>query len=297
MSPITKPPSAAKYPGLSRITDPDVHAVAKILFDLVGGLQQQVPQIGTVSQPLTDHLDSNGKQLKAVADPTAPQDAVTLKFLQHYVEARTQAVKTDVLNTVSPASPPPSQGPIIPNPPPTPLPPPPSPPGTGTFSATDMLDLHTVIILASPADIATWPQAATLTNFDFQQTGVFVDFTKKTGAGRWPDVIPPGFEGPIEYTLWGFWKVAGQWYGAGFIQFWFGLDRNGGPPSGMAVNWTGGNKSIWAPMGDNQPAVGDQVGFMLSAGNARLETDVSSVKERTQTILIPMPSDSGAVYT
>ncbi len=61
-------PSATKYPGLSTIKDPEVRAVAKILFDMVGGLQQQVPQIGTVSQPLSTHLDANAQQLKAVID-------------------------------------------------------------------------------------------------------------------------------------------------------------------------------------------------------------------------------------
>ncbi len=76
-----------KYPGLNTIPIPEVRTVIKLVYDKIGSLEAQVPAIGTVSQPLTDHLNANGKQLNKVADPTAPQDAVTLKYLQHYVES------------------------------------------------------------------------------------------------------------------------------------------------------------------------------------------------------------------
>jgi len=293
---ITKVSPAAKYPGLSRIQDADLQSVLKNLFDMVGQVQQQVPKIGTVTAPLAAHLDANANQIKAVADPTAPQDAVTLRYLQHYVESRVVSVATKA--TAPPPTLPPSNGPIIPNPPAPgapPVTPPTSPPGTGTISPTDMFALNTAIIENAPPDIATWPQTATLTVVDWQASGVFVDFTKKSGVGRWPDVIPPGFTGPIEYTLWLFEFISGQWFGSGVIQFWFGLDRNGGPPSGVAANWYY-DAGRWGPLAGRQPAVGEQVGMMVSAGNARNQTTVSSVQERSQVVLLPFPSDNGAIY-
>ena len=32
-------------------------------------------------------------------------------------------------------------------------------------------------------------------------SGINVDFTKKNGPDRWPDVFPPGFSGTIQYCL------------------------------------------------------------------------------------------------
>jgi hypothetical protein len=292
---ITKVPPAAKYPGLSRIQDADLQSVLKNLFDMVGQVQQQVPKIGTVTEPLAAHLDANANQIKAVADPTAPQDAVTLRYLQHYVESRVTSV---VAAAAAPAPTlPPSNGPVIPNPPGPGVPPvvpPNAPPGSGTFLATDMFALNTAIIENSPVDIATWPQTATLTVVDWQSSGVFVDFTTKSGVGRWPDT-PFGDGGSLQYTIWLFEFIGGQWFGSGVIQFWFGLDRNGGPPSGVAANWFY-DAGRWGPLAGRQPAVGEQVGFMVSAGNARGVFGVSSVKERTQVVLFPFPSDNGAGY-
>jgi hypothetical protein len=198
--------------------------------------------------------------------------------------------------TTSPPATTPSP-PLIP--PPTP-PAPTGPPTTGTFAATDMLNLASVTVLSSPADIATWAQTATLSLFDFQTTGVQVTFDKQSGAGRWPDQHDPTLapSDTLQYTLWLFLQIGGTWYGAALIQYWFGLARNGGPPSQMAVNWTGGNKSLWSPMGANQPAVGVNVGFMVSAGNGRNNAGAPfTIKERSQTILIPMPSDNGCIFT
>lgn len=292
--------TAQRYPGLNQIPAGPIRDAVKNLFDMVGQIQQQVPQIGKVTAPLAGALQANGNQLKQVAAPTHGQDAVNLDYLRTYVENRvsTALAASQAATTPTPApAPPGGEGPITPPPgtPPHATPPPNAPPGTGTFSSTDMINLNTVIVENSPPDIATWAQTATITRIDWQSTGVFVDFTKRDGAGRWPDVIPAGFTGPIEYTLWLFLKIGGQWYGSGVIQFWNGLDRNGGPPSGVAINWF--YDSRWGPMQGYQPAPGESVGMMVSAGNARGETGVSSVKERSQVVLIPFPTDAGLIMT
>ena len=87
----------------------------------------------------------------------------------------------------------------------------------------------------SPRDVANWPITARISVLDFSSGGVDVEFTKKDGPGRWPDVTPPGWDGGIEYTLWMVVNIDGQWYTAGGVEFWNGLGRSGGSPSRFAV--------------------------------------------------------------
>ena len=160
------------------------------------------------------------------------------------------------------------------------------------------IDLSTTVVLNSPSDVASWPETARITTFDMNLDGVFVDFTKRDGAGSWPDV-PFGAPGDsLEYTLWIVLDINGTWYTSGCIQYWRGLDRNGGPPSGYAMNWYY-DAIRWAPMTGHQPAVGELVGFFVTAGNARNVTDHSgsTVFERSNVITIPFPADPGAVFT
>src|SRR5205823_6467970 len=44
----------------------------------------------------------------------------------------------------------------------------------------------------------------------------------------WPDVTPPGWNGPLEYTVGMVEKIDGQWYGSAAIEFWRDADPLGG---------------------------------------------------------------------
>src|SRR6185436_650752 len=90
------------------------------------------------------------------------------------------------------------------------------------------IDLHGVTLYANPPDLADWPMTTTLTEVDFNNDGVFVDFSKKDGPNRWPDVVPPGWMGPLEYTLGMVECINGQWYGSAVIEYWNGLQASGG---------------------------------------------------------------------
>src|SRR5204862_8281208 len=141
-----------------------------------------------------------------------------------------------------------------------------------------------------------------ITTLDLNLDGVFIDFPKRDGAESWPDV-PFGAPGDsLEYTLWIALYIdspaGGSWYTSGCIQYWRGLDRNGGPPSGYAMNWYY-DMIRWGPMVGHQPAVGETVGFFVTAGNARNVTDGSgsTVYERSNVVMVPFPADPGAVFT
>ena len=171
----------------------------------------------------------------------------------------------------------------------------PAPPSTPAGNGQDAIDLRQAVITgASPRDVAFWPVTTRLNVLDFRTNGVYVEFSKKQGAGRWPDVVPPGWDGALQYTLWMVVKINGQWYTSGGVEYWYGLDRQGGPPADFARNWYY-SPAVWGPLASHQPSVGEQVGFFVTAGDSRAK-DVRSVTERSNVVIVPFPSNAGARY-
>ena len=168
--------------------------------------------------------------------------------------------------------------PVVVTPPPTPG------PGPG-----DALNLGQATIENSPRDVASWPATATITRLDLGNNGAHVEFTKKDGPGSWPDV--PFGTGNLEYTLWIVLNINGNLYASGCIEFWRGLDRNGGPPAAYAQNWYY-DPGRWGPMAGYQPANGEAVGFLVTAGDAR-NSGLSIAKERSNVVVVPFPTGGG----
>jgi hypothetical protein len=177
----------------------------------------------------------------------------------------------------------------------------PAAPSTGTPGAppsgpapNDAINLGLATIENSPPDVASWPATATITRLDLGNNGAHVDFTKRDGAGSWPDVpfVTPGET--LQYTLWIVLNINGRWYASGCIEFWRGLDRNGGPPSLYGQNWYY-DPVRWGPMAGYQPANGEMVGFLVTAGDARNNGNVI-VKERSNVVMVPFPT-GGNIFT
>jgi hypothetical protein len=160
-------------------------------------------------------------------------------------------------------------------------------PGNG-----DQIDMHSVIVRGGCCgDVANWPVTTQIRVIDANFGGWFVDFSAKNS---WPEVVPPGWDGGIQYTLWIVEKINGQWITAGGVEFWKSLARQGGPPSRLAGNWYY-SPGVWSELASHQPAPGEQVGIFVTAGDQRAK-DVRVVTERSNVVLIPFPSDSGAYY-
>lgn len=154
------------------------------------------------------------------------------------------------------------------------------------------INLSSVEILNSP-DVRGWAETATITRLEFRVGGVHVEHTKREGPGAWPNFRPPGWDGDLQYTLWLIEQVQGRWFASGGIQFWQACDQNGGSPENFAAGWYYA-ADRWAPMTGHQPAPGDLVGFMVTAGDAR-NNGTQTVQERSNVVAIPFPR-SGDVY-
>ncbi len=171
------------------------------------------------------------------------------------------------------------------------VPPAPAPAPAPTSTSGDQIDLHSAIVRGPGGDVANWPVTTRIRVLDANFGGFSVDFDAKS---RWPEVVPPGWDGGIQYTLWIVERINGQWVTAGGVEYWRGLARQGGPPSRLASNWYY-NAQVWGELATHQPAPGEQVGFFVTAGDQRAK-DVRAVTERSNVIVVPFPSDGGAYY-
>jgi hypothetical protein len=156
--------------------------------------------------------------------------------------------------------------------------------------------LRQATILDSPDNFAFFAETAKITTLVMGPYGINVDFTKKHGPDRWPDIIPPGFSGPIQYCLGMAWKIDGRWYASAPIEMWNERPEGGGPPQEYALNWFY-NPARWAPMTFHQPAPGETIGFFVVAGDVRGFNSNQKYQERSNVVLVPMPDSGGATYT
>ena len=163
-------------------------------------------------------------------------------------------------------------------------------------SPLDQIDLSQASIYSSPPDIASWPVTTQITRVTMSSpAGLSFEFSKKDGAGRWPDYLPPGWSGPLEYTVWAMAKINGRWAAAGFIQMWNGRPSTGAPIlTDFARNWAYSTR--WGTLYNHQPVVGEVMGFFVSAGNARDQGGVTSVRERSNVVAISLPANDTGVF-
>lgn len=161
---------------------------------------------------------------------------------------------------------------------------------------TDAIDFSTVDILRS-VDPRGWPVTTSITKIDVSANTIKFDFTKKDGPDRWPDQPfgDPRDNGSLQYTVWLFLLLGGRWFGAGFIQMWFGRDGVGDSISDFHNNWYD-PRGFWGPMTGHVIQPGEIIGFMVTPGNARLDAD-SSVHERSNIVTIAAPEFDRGLFT
>jgi hypothetical protein len=159
------------------------------------------------------------------------------------------------------------------------------------------IDLATCKIVNAP-DARNWDETAAITKVSFDCAVTRIEFSRQDGPNRWPDVTPTGWQGPLQYTIWLFLKINGQWVGSAFIQMWHGRDGSGSPadpdvPSVYHAHWYYGTR--WSPMQEHGAIrPGELIGFMVTAGNAR-DSAGPFVQERSN--LVAVPATDNGVFT
>lgn len=146
-----------------------------------------------------------------------------------------------------------------------------------------LFDITRATIWNNPPDFKSWAETSAITSIDFTNDAILVEFDKRNGPGRWPDV---GFgSGSLQYTLGMCVNIREQWHCSATIQFWHGRELTAsGLPSHIGVDWW--YDARWAGMLYYQPSYGETVGIYAAAGNLRDSGNVIA-KERTNIVLMP----------
>ena len=144
-------------------------------------------------------------------------------------------------------------------------------------------DMRKAVIWNNPPDLGSWAETANITRVDLSGGRIVVDFDRRLGGGRWPDV---GFgDGSIEYTLGICLNIGGKWHCSAAIQFWNGRDLEaGGDVNNLAGEWFYDVR--WGALQGHQPARGEMVGWFVAAGNLRDFGNVIT-KERSKVLMLP----------
>lgn len=167
----------------------------------------------------------------------------------------------------------------------------------------DAIDIGLVKFYDGPVDVSGYAATVDLTGVEFHPAddrGVRFIFDRATVNARWPDFTLPGWDGPLQWTLYAGFQVGGQWQMGGFHEMW--SDRGG-----KAREWTGahpavkvGDKTHWQAnwaydrnrFGDLcgiAPYEGISMALMMVAGGARPGTsDHPTVRERSNIIVVPV---------
>ncbi len=179
-------------------------------------------------------------------------------------------------------------------PPAPPQAPPQAPPSSPTSSTDAEKELQAATIWNSPKDVASWPATTRITRIVMRPNtdpnpGVQLTFDAQS---RWPNYTPPGWDGPLQYTVWVGVKISGRWHFSGIMQFWRERCCTGAPILGYWRDWVYDGR--WGDMNNYYPNAGDEMIFLVTAGDARGQPGVTSLRERSNAVVVKMPyGDSG----
>jgi hypothetical protein len=166
---------------------------------------------------------------------------------------------------------------------PEPGPDPTPPPSTGA----DAIDLSTAIVASGDCPpVAHLPILASMASITLTEAdqGFAMNFP---GRDTWPGVIPPGWDGAINHTLWIAERIGGTWY---VLPIKEGLHDylTLGPilnPGQIPDNLT---YFAQAPMYGYQPTPREQVGFFATTGDTRrMNLQPAIGAGRTNVVLVP----------
>jgi hypothetical protein len=165
------------------------------------------------------------------------------------------------------------------------LPPDPVPP-----QGADAFDLSTAIVASSdcPA-VAHLPILASMSVISLINVGVDGQGFSMNFPGRdtWPGVIPPGWDGPINHTLWIAERINGTWYVLPIKEALHDYCTLGPilNPGQIPLNLC---YFAQPPMNGYQPQPSEQIGFFATTGDTRrMNLQPPAGVGRTNVVLVP----------
>jgi hypothetical protein len=165
---------------------------------------------------------------------------------------------------------------------PTPVPAPAPIPTPAPVPPADEIDLNQVTIVLGPANIASWPQTATVTGTKASQ-GELCVYTTKTGL--WPTSLFFDTNALIEGNQWVFANIGGRWYGGAGEWQRPGQACKPVPLENMGADTFYGDNM--EPLRSWRPQPGEVFGVMASTP-ARAWPSMRTVDERSNVVLIRM---------
>lgn len=164
----------------------------------------------------------------------------------------------------------------------------------------DAINLSQAVVWNSPTDVASWPITTRIERLVMRPAGAPNEgleffFSRRTS---WPNYVPPGWDGPLNYTVWAGVRINGTWHVSGIIQFWSARVSTGAPildNRNFARNWC--YDSRWGAMNGYQPVAGEAMIFFVTAGDARGHSGVTSVRERSNVVMVNLPANDSGTFT
>lgn len=155
-----------------------------------------------------------------------------------------------------------------------------------SIQAQDAIDPGSIQVVGGSPDVRHWAVTATVTRVTLWSGNLEVIAPAVDG---WPQSIPPGWDGPIQYTLWLVVQKDGVWRTTGSLEFWKGKTQTGSPLSSALADWY-----YYAPE-IGQPQPGDVVGLFLANGDQRRK-DVRIVEQRTNIVAFKVPANDAGNF-
>jgi hypothetical protein len=121
----------------------------------------------------------------------------------------------------------------------------------------------------NPSDTGSWPVGAKITSIEFTGFSMRVDFDRRTGSNRWPDVIPPGWVGGLQYTLGICRNFSGDWHCSAVVQFWYGRTLDDTAPASRFWREWWYDSARWGPLASIRPVEGETMGVFVASGDLR----------------------------
>lgn len=161
----------------------------------------------------------------------------------------------------------------------------------------DMVDVASAVL--TPA--VQLPIVTGITRIDVMPNGFRVEFDKREGINRWPDVVPAGWDGPIEFTLWLGAKLNdGRWHIAASMNIWNGdgVGASNGFSGGTGTDPKQYSQNLYyldGALGAHTPIVGELLCAFVTAG-AQRGLNAFAVEARSNVITFALPTAAGASF-